>query len=74
MQRDAAIEALRALVDRYRARCLWFLREDYYPATPDEIERVLRWITTYGDTTALQEAARVRQWLSPHSSETSDAS
>jgi hypothetical protein len=24
---------LRALMDEYRSRCLWFLRGDYYPST-----------------------------------------
>lgn len=26
-----------ALVDEYCDRCLWFLRRDYYPATPEEV-------------------------------------
>lgn len=26
--------AFRELVDDYRTRCLWYLRSDYYPATP----------------------------------------
>jgi len=30
------------LVDAYRARCLWFLRPDYYPATDAERVLVLR--------------------------------
>ena len=33
---DAKAAELRGLVDEYRSRCLWFLREDYYPATRDD--------------------------------------
>jgi hypothetical protein len=32
---DTTAAELRRLVDEYRSRCLWFLREDYYPATRD---------------------------------------
>jgi hypothetical protein len=64
----------RALVDRHRSRCLWFLRADYYPAAPDEVDRVLRWISAHGDTDALREVAVLRRWLSPSSSETSAVS
>jgi hypothetical protein len=35
-------EAIREPVDEYRDRCLWFLRSDYYPARPEEAERVLQ--------------------------------
>jgi hypothetical protein len=37
-------EALRELIDEYRDRCLWFLRRDCYPASPEEAEQVLRYI------------------------------
>jgi hypothetical protein len=65
---------LRWLVDEYRVRCLWFLREDYYPTTRDEQERVLRLIERHGDVRALQRVAEVRAWLSRSSNETSAAS
>jgi len=55
---------LRCLVDDYRARCLWFLREDYYPETPGERERVLGLIAQHGDHEAFRRAAEVRTWLS----------
>ena len=29
-----------ALIDQYRARCLWFLREDYYPVEALDLPRV----------------------------------
>jgi len=70
---DAAT-ALRTLVDEYRDRCLWFLRRDYYPATPAEATRVLEAIERHGDREAFRRAAEVRRWLSPPSSATSAAS
>jgi hypothetical protein len=64
----------RRLVDEYRLSCLWFLREDYYPATEPERERVLRLIERHGDLQAFRRVARVREWLSHRSSETSAGS
>lgn len=61
----------RRFVDQYRTRCLWFLREDYYPATPAEREEVLRQIAQHGDRDAFRRVAQFRTWLSQHSSETS---
>jgi hypothetical protein len=55
------VDALRVLVDEYRATCLWFLREDYYPASAAEREAVLREIERYGDVPALQRAADIRR-------------
>jgi hypothetical protein len=52
------------LVDEYRARCLWFLRTDYYPQTPTEACHVLEYIERYGDVAAFRKAAPLRQWLS----------
>jgi len=62
---------LRALVDDYRDRCLWFLRRDYYPTTIAETQRVLDAIQRHGDREAFRRAARVRLWLSQPSSATS---
>jgi len=67
-------EAVDALVDEYRQRCLWFLRETYYPATLEERLRVLEYIQRHGDREAYRRAAEVREWLSPNSSERSAAS
>jgi hypothetical protein len=67
-------DGFRRFVDRYRAQCLWFLRPDYYPDTPVERATVLRLIEQHGDRRAFQQAALFRQWLSPHSSETSAGS
>jgi hypothetical protein len=57
-----------SLVDEYRARCLWFLREDYYPQTKPEILKVLDYIERHGDVSAFQRAATLRQWLLQNSS------
>ena len=69
-----ADDRLRRLVDDYRVRCLWFFREDYYPATPSERERVLALIEQHGDLEAFGRVAEIRAWLSPPSNETSAVS
>ncbi|HEY7817677.1 MAG TPA: hypothetical protein VIG29_05630 [Vicinamibacteria bacterium] len=56
------------LVDQYRGQCLWFLRPDYYPRTPEEQLRILDTIQRYGDRKAFQKAAEARQWLLQQSS------
>jgi hypothetical protein len=66
--------AFRRLVDDYRDRCLWFLREDYYPETPAARERVLVWIEGRGDLDAFRRVAALRAWLSHSSNETSAVS
>jgi hypothetical protein len=57
------------LVDEYRARCLWFLRADYYPRSTAERIRVLGYIERHGDREAYRKAATVRRWLSHPSSD-----
>ena len=64
-------ESIRLLVDEYRSQCLWFLREDYYPATVKEALRVLDYIERHGDCEAFQKAAELRKWLSQTSNEQS---
>lgn len=56
--------AFRAFVDEYRVRCLWFLRQDYFPVTAAECESVLRLIEQHGDRQAFLRTAEFRQWLS----------
>jgi hypothetical protein len=70
----ALAEAMHALVDDYRTRCLWFLRLDYYPTTREEQLRVLDYVQRYGDREAHIRAANLRQWLSQTSSADSFAS
>ena len=65
---DDVIDAVNRLVDEYRRRCLWFLRDDYYPTTDEERLRVLEYIQTHGDRSAYVRAAEVRRWLSRASS------
>lgn len=73
--RPASLETeVRALVDEYRARCLWFLRRDFYPETREETLRVMRQIERNADREGFIRAARIRQWLSQDSSERSAAS
>jgi hypothetical protein len=70
----AEAATLRRLVDEYRVRCLWFLREGYYPETRAEATRVLDAIQRYGDADAFRRAGAVKRWLSASSSETSAGS
>ncbi|MEW6749888.1 MAG: hypothetical protein AB1505_02805 [Candidatus Latescibacterota bacterium] len=57
-----------ALVDQYRTRCLWFLREDHYLADHEDLLRILGYIKRYGDLEAFRRASRLGEWLSHHSS------
>lgn len=62
-----------ALVDECRARCLWYLREDYYPQTSEEALRVLDAIERRSDLETFKKAGKLRQWLLQNSKETSAA-
>lgn len=68
---DPLLKEVSALIDQYRARCLWFLREDYYPVSREDALRVLDHIKRYGDLEAFRRASVLAQWLSPHSNERS---
>ena len=68
MDRTPPDDAIRRLVDDYRVQCLWFLREDYYPSTAAERERVLRLIELRGDLQAFRRVAEIRRALSRRSS------
>jgi len=61
-------KAVNALVDEYRARCLWFLRPDYYPRSVEERLKVLDSIACHGDREAYRKATTIRRWLLHHSS------
>ena len=65
---NAVTEAVNQLIDEYRIRCLWFLRPDYYPSTPEARLRVLGYIERHGDRESFRRAATLKRWLSPHSS------
>lgn len=55
--------ALRALIDEYRNRCLWFLAPGYQPHTVEEKLRVLDHIQRHGDVNAFRRAGAIRQWV-----------
>jgi hypothetical protein len=69
----AAMRSVNALVNEYRTRCLWHLREDYHPQTPAEAIHVLELIERHGDVAAFRKAAALRQWLSLNSKDPSAA-
>lgn len=56
------------LVDRYRDRCLWFLRRDYRPQTRQARLQALESIQRHGDREAFIRAGELREWLLQHSS------
>ena len=61
-------DRVRVLVDEVRPTCLWYLREDYYPETREEVLRVLEAIEQHGDVSLFRRTAEIRQWLSRPSS------
>jgi hypothetical protein len=65
---------LEPLMNKYRARCLWFLTPDYLPDTPESALRVLEYIERYGDRQAYLEAEELKKWLSQNYSAPSAAS
>ena len=54
---------LAELIEEYRDRCLWFLRPDYMPSTPDEARQVLDLIERYGDRACFRRAEEIKAWL-----------
>jgi hypothetical protein len=56
-------QSVAQLVEDYRAQCLWFLRPDYMPSTPDEIFQTLALVERYGDRAAYLRAERIKSWL-----------
>jgi hypothetical protein len=59
------------LTDEYRARGLWFLRDNYYPTTTSERLRVLGYIEQHGDRDAFRRARELKNWLLHPSNEKS---
>ena len=56
-------EKLLTLIEEYRDRCLWFLREDYVPTTDVEIRATLDFIERYGDRKGFERAEEIKKWL-----------
>ena len=54
---------LAELIEECRDRCLWFLRPDYMPKTPEEVRRVLDLIERYGDLAGYRRAEEIKAWL-----------
>lgn len=65
---DAAAEKVGAIVRRYRRRCLWFLREDYYPASLSQAVRAMEHIERHADRQGYIRARSLKQWLLRNSS------
>lgn len=63
-------EELLRLRDRYRDSCLWFLKEDVRPETPEAARRMLGYIERYGDREAFIQARRLKKCLLRNSSAT----
>jgi len=66
--------ALRALVDEWRDRCLWFLARGYYPETTAEQVRALESIQRHGDLDAFKQAGELKRWVLAHTSAASASS
>jgi hypothetical protein len=60
-----------ALIEANRARCLWFLREDFLPEDPAGLIRAMQYIERRGDRKTYIEARTIREWLLRNSNETS---
>ena len=56
-------EAVERLVETYRAKCLWFMRSNYFPSTDEERLRTLLNIERHGDRNAFVRARELREWL-----------
>jgi hypothetical protein len=65
------MKAVHRLVEDNRLQCLWFMREDYLPASAREADRALAEIELHGDRQAWTEARTLRKWLSQSISATS---
>lgn len=57
------IDRVCALAERYRAQCLWFMKEDYLPSSVNSAIRVLSYIEKYGDLAAFEESVLLRKCL-----------
>jgi hypothetical protein len=64
METEALQKEINALIDEYRARCLWFLQKNYYPLNREDTLRVLDYIKRYGDLEAFRRASTLAEWLS----------
>ena len=68
---DDLVKQAHALIQENRARCLWFLREDFLPVDPEGLARAMTYIERRGNRESYIKARRIRECLSHNSSETS---
>ena len=68
------LEEARVLVECYRESCLWFLRRDFVPETPEQLRLVLGHIESRAGLDGFQQARRLRAWLSRNCSASSAGS
>jgi len=54
------------LIQEYRIQCLWFLKEDFYPSSMEQVDQVLKYIEQHADRKGFVKARHLRQWLSPY--------
>jgi len=62
MKTEARAE-IENLVEEYRDQCLWFLRQDFFPRSTEEIFHVLDFIERYGDRAGFERVQRLKRWL-----------
>jgi len=56
-------EALKSVVNDYRAMCFWNFASDFMPQTREEVVFALDNLEHYGTLDAYRRARRIRQWL-----------
>lgn len=57
------IKEIRTLIEKYRVQCLWFLKENYFPETPEQVIRILEKIEKHSDRKGFIRAREIKQWL-----------
>ena len=58
---EETARAIDALVEEYRARCLWWMRADFYPRTVTQRMRALDAIQRLGDRDGFARAGALRR-------------
>ena len=68
------LERVHELVDEYRVLCLWYVREDWYPHTDDEVHLALDAVSGHGNLDGFKRAEGLRKCFAPRSSRPSAVS
>jgi len=74
MQRDEILEGIDELVAGNRDQCLWFWRDNFFPADDPMRLKALEYIQRHGTREAALRAAQLTRWLLRTSSGTSAVS